>query len=497
MRVDCLHIGHAGDAEALVAKARRLTYAQLEAEIAAVAAALAARGLGSGDRACIWAPKTAETVIAILAVQRAGGIAVPINPALKATQAHHILDDSGAMMVLGNRGRLQSLDRDVMRLSYEDHWEDLTATDKTGDTGEPPAGMPDDLAMILYTSGSTGRPKGVMLSHRNLCLGAESVAAYLGTDERDRILVPLPLSFDYGLNQVLTALRQGATAVLLDYLLPRDVVRCVAAERITQLPGVPPLWMQLDDAEWPPGAGETLTVLTNTGGHMPARLTRSFSARFPQARLFLMYGLTEAFRSAYLDPGLALEKPDSIGTAIPNAELFVLRPDSRVADPDEVGELVHCGPLVAQGYWRDKEKTKARFRPAPAVSQHGGMAVWSGDRMRRGLDGLLYFEARADDMIKTSGNRVSPNEIEDALQATGLVSEAAAFGIADERLGQAILVFAVAKGEADEPGVRRRLMRDLPNFMMPQMIIWEDSLPRSPNGKIDRTALKRKAADHV
>ncbi|MBV7257115.1 acyl-CoA ligase (AMP-forming), exosortase A system-associated [Pacificimonas sp. WHA3] len=496
MRVDELHLGKPGEAEALVTKARTLTYGALEAEIAAVSTALASRGLRPGDRACVWAPKTCETVIALMAIMRAGAIAVPINPALKAAQAEHIIADSGATFLLGNRARLSSVEVAAgvppLTLAFEDHWPALVEVD--ADVGE--ARTPDDLAMILYTSGSTGRPKGVMLTHRNLCLGAESVAAYLGTDASDRILGVLPISFDYGLNQVLTAFRQGGTIILLDYLLPKDVVKWVQAHRITQLPGIPPLWMQLDEQDWT-GAGDTLRTLTNTGGHMPERLTRAFTARFPRARIFLMYGLTEAFRSAYLAPELALRKPNSIGTAIPNAELFILREDGTECAPDEPGELVHCGPLVSRGYWQDTERTALRFRPAPAFSRYGGLAVWSGDRMRRGEDGLLYFEARADDMIKTSGNRVSPGELEEAAQATGMISEAAAFGVADERLGQGILLFLVAGAGAQEAVFRKALAAALPGFMQPQHIVWKEALPRSPNGKIDRTALREEAAKYA
>jgi|TARA_R100000501_G_scaffold13654_5_gene25040 acyl-CoA ligase (AMP-forming) (exosortase A-associated) len=494
MRVDELHLGHDPAQEALVTKGGRLSYGDLEEQVAHVAAALQSRNLRPGDRACVWAPKTVETIVSLLAIMRAGGIAIPINPALKQAQAEHILRDSGAIMLLGNRARVASIAVDATILSFEDDWPALTTAAVAGVPAVPRG--PDDLAMILYTSGSTGRPKGVMLSHANLCLGAESVAAYLGTDKSDRILGVLPISFDYGLNQVLTAFRQGATAVLLDYLLPKDVVRWVERERITQLPGIPPLWMQLDELDWS-GVGGSVRTLTNTGGHMPERLTRAFSARFPAARLFLMYGLTEAFRSAYLDPALALEKPNSIGRSIPNAELFVLRPDGTECEPDEAGELVHCGPLVAQGYWQDEERTAQRFRPAPSFSRYGGKAVWSGDRMRRGNDGLLYFEARADDMIKTSGNRVSPGEIEEAAQATGFISEAAAFGIADERLGQAILLYVVPSGDKNEEGFLQALAKTLPAFMQPKVLLWEAQLPRSPNGKIDRAALKKELARHA
>jgi acyl-coenzyme A synthetase/AMP-(fatty) acid ligase len=205
-----------------------------------------------------------------------------------------------------------------------------------------------------------------------------------------------------------------------------------------------------------------------------------------------MYGLTEAFRSTYLDPALVDTHPTSMGQAIPFAEILVIGEDGGVTAAGEEGELVHCGPLVAQGYWRDPERTAERFRPAPAASRYGGTAVWSGDRVRREADGLLYFAGRRDEMIKSAGNRISPQEIEEAALASGLVAEAAAFGMADAKLGQA--VHLVVRGSGDEEGLRAALRRDLPNFMQPQAIRWVETMPLNPNGKIDRAALRAEAA---
>jgi acyl-CoA synthetase (AMP-forming)/AMP-acid ligase II len=218
-------------------------------------------------------------------------------------------------------------------------------------------------------------------------------------------------------------------------------------------------------------------------------LVRKLRALFPGAELYAMYGLTEAFRSTYLDPGLIDAHPTAIGSAIPFAEVLVVRPDGRVAGEDESGELVHCGPLVAQGYWRDPARTAERFRPAPAASRYGGMAVWSGDTVVRGQDGLLRFVGRADEMIKSAGNRISPTEVEEAVVGTGLAREAVALGTPDPRLGQAILVIARGDGSAEE-ALRMQLKRDLPNFMQPARIVWLDELPRGPNGKLDRAALR-------
>jgi acyl-coenzyme A synthetase/AMP-(fatty) acid ligase len=207
-----------------------------------------------------------------------------------------------------------------------------------------------------------------------------------------------------------------------------------------------------------------------------------------------MYGLTEAFRSSSLDPALADTHPDSIGTAIPFAELMVVRGNGSEAAPDEEGELVHAGPLVAQGYWRDAERTAERFKPAPAFSKLGGTAVWSGDTLVKDEDGLLRFRGRDDAMIKVSGNRISPTEIEEAALASGAVNDAAAFGVPDERLGQAIVLVAVARGHEAEQALRAYLRRELPAHMLPQRIIWKDSLPVGPNGKLDRIALKAELA---
>jgi len=332
-----------------------------------------------------------------------------------------------------------------------------------------------------------------MLSHANLWLGAISVAHYLGLQPDDRTLCVLPLAFDYGQNQLLSTWAAGGCAIAFDYLLPRDVVRAVGRHDVTVLAGVPPLWLQLAEQDWG-DAGRTLRTLTNSGGHLPEPLVRRLRGAFPQAKLHLMYGLTEAFRSSSLDPALVDDHPDSIGTAIPFAELMVVREDGSEAASGEEGELVHAGPLVAQGYWNDPTRTAERFRPAPGFSRHGGTAVWSGDTVVKGEDGLLRFRGRDDAMIKVSGNRISPTEIEEAALASGAVSDAAAFGVKDERLGQAIVLVAVAEGEGSEAKLQTYFRRELPAHMLPQRIVWKLELPVGPNGKLDRAALTAEIA---
>ncbi len=305
----------------------------------------------------------------------------------------------------------------------------------------------------------------------------------------------LPLSFDYGQNQLFSTWHAGARVIPLDYLTARDVVKAVERHGVTTLAGVPPLWVQLLEAEWG-GAGASLARLTNSGGALTPRIVRALRTRFPQADLYAMYGLTEAFRSTYLDPALVDAHPDAIGGAIPFAEVMIVRPDGSEAGPGEPGELVHAGPLVAQGYWQDAGRTAQRFRPAPAWSASGGTAVWSGDTAVRGEDGLLRFVGRDDEMIKSAGNRISPTEVEEAVAAGGEAAEAVAIGVADERLGQAIVV--VVRGDpANEDALRSRLRRDLPSFMQPARYVWRRDLPRNANGKLDRAALAASVRQEV
>ncbi len=353
----------------------------------------------------------------------------------------------------------------------------------------PPIPIPILLAAILYTSGSTGLPKGVMLSHANLALGAVSVAQYLNLKPDDITLAVLPLSFDYGQNQLLSTWQAGGCVVPLDYLTARDVIKACARHGVTTLAAVPPLWVQLAEQDWPAEATKAMRRLTNSGGALTPSLVKALRGIFgDKTNIFAMYGLTEAFRSTYLDPALIDANPTSMGRGIPFAEIMVVAKDGSEAKPEEHGELVHAGPLVAQGYWQDAERTAARFKPAPGFSRYGGMAVWSGDTVWRDAEGLLYFVGRDDAMIKTSGNRVSPTEVEEAAIESGLVAEACALGRKDERLGEVIVLFA--RGSGNDEGLKAHFKATLPNFMQPAEIIWLDDFPKNANGKLDRDGLK-------
>ena len=481
----------APDAPALTAGNEVLTYAELENEVAGTAATLLAHDLKPGDRIASWMGKTKMACLLPVAAARAGLVHVPINPVLKRAQAAHILGDCGARILIANEARLASLegaDRSEADLVVLEQWE------ASGGALGPSSRDPGELAALLYTSGSTGKPKGVMLSHANLWLGAISVAHYLGLEFNDRTLAVLPLAFDYGQNQLLSTWAAGAHAIAFDYLLPRDVVRAVGRHDITVLAGVPPLWIQLSEADWSKSEGTSLRTLTNSGGHLPEPVFRRLRSLFPQAKVHLMYGLTEAFRSTSLNPRLADEHPESVGKSIPFAEVMIVADDGSEAASGLEGELVHAGPLVAQGYWQDPEKTASRFKRAPDFSHYGGTAVWSGDRAVRGEDGLIRFRGRDDAMIKVSGNRLSPTEIEEAALASRAVREVIALGVKDERLGQAVKLIAVAAGNAAEERLRAYFAKELPAYMQPRDIVWLDALPVSANGKVDRAALVKEFA---
>ena len=483
----------ADEAPALLLRSRTLTFRELRERIALLSGWLAKEVPEPGARVASWAGKSELTCLLPLAAARAGLVHVPVNPLLKPAQVAHILADSGAGMLIAPAARLASLEPSDVPAACRpiDEGDALAQAAELGVKLPPSAADPAELAAILYTSGSTGRPKGVMLSHANMWLGARSVAGYLGLQPQDRVLAVLPLSFDYGQNQLLSSWYAGACVVPLDYLTADDVLKAVARYDITTLAAVPPLWVQLAEADWPRDTAAKLRRLTNSGGALTPDLVRRLRGAFPQARLFAMYGLTEAFRSTFLDPDLIDSHPTSMGKAIPFAEILVIGDGGEVTADGEEGELVHCGPLVAQGYWRDAARTAERFRPAPPASRYGGPAVWSGDRVRRERDGLLYFVGRRDAMIKSSGNRISPQEIEEEALATGLVAEAVALGIADERLGQAVhlVVRPLPGAAAAETELPRLLAQRLPGFMQPRAVHWRDAMPTGPNGKIDRQRL--------
>ena len=502
-------------ASAVGDKSRTLTYQELSSLVSTAATNLLRLGLERNERIAIFLPKRIETVISFFAATAAGGVFVPVNPILKAEQAKHILTDCNVRVLITNKARLKQLEplldhcHDLRQIILVDDvkpenshptlqvlpWSELDSEQRnTKHSYNKPLTIDTDMAAILYTSGSTGKPKGVVLSHRNMVTGAYSVAEYLKNSSSDRLLCVLPFSFDYGLSQLTTAFASGASCYLIEYLLPNDILKACQQFKITGLAAVPPLWLQLAELDWPQEASQHLRYFTNSGGAMPSATLKKLQNIFPKAHPYLMYGLTEAFRSSYLPPHEVTKRPTSMGRAIPNAELLVINDAGEHCKPHEPGELVHRGSLVALGYWNDSERTQERFKPAPL--RPGGiptqeLAVWSGDTVKTDEDGFLYFVGRKDDMIKTSGYRVSPTEVEETLYSSGLLGEAVAVGIPHKKLGQAILVVATPNNGADvdTEALLKNCRKELPNFMVPHSIQIKSELPRNSNGKIDRKSL--------
>lgn len=502
------------DAVALSYRQQSLGYGELQLQVRAFSSALMGLGLQRGERVGIYLEKRFETVVASFGAPAAGGVFVPMNPLLKPEQVGFIAQDCGVRVLVTSPDRYLQLKDTlatcpelrhvVLTEGAEQHpgtldWTQLLATP----VRDGHRVIDTDIVAILYTSGSTGRPKGVVLSHRNMVAGAKSVASYLENCSDDVLLAALPLSFDAGFSQLTTAFHVGARVVLLNYLMPRDVLKAMEREQVTGLTAVPPLYIQLTQLEWPAAIAEHLRYFANTGGRMPRDILAQLRERVPAAKPYLMYGLTEAFRSTYLPPAEVDRRPDSIGKAIPNAEILVLRDDGSECAPGEVGELVHRGPLVGQGYWGDPEKTAERYKllPAHITARLGGAlqlpeyAVYSGDNVRRDEEGFLYFVGRRDEMIKTSGYRVSPTEVEEVLYASQLVGECAAFGLEDERLGHRIHVILTApegRSELDLEALQSHCKAHMPAYMVPSSFeLRAGPLPRNPNGKIDRSGLKK------
>jgi acyl-CoA ligase (AMP-forming) (exosortase A-associated) len=494
-----------------------LSYGDLQEAVSCLASGLISLGLRRGERVGIYLEKRFEAVIASFGAPAAGGVFVPLNPLLKPEQVGYILRDCNVRVLVTSPERLALLQPvlgecpDLRQVVVVDaktelpsvgnlscqRWDDLL-------TAPPRAGhrvIDTDVLAILYTSGSTGKPKGVVLSHRNMVAGAKSVASYLENRPGDTLLAALPLSFDAGFSQLTTAFHAGARVVLLNYLLPRDVLKALERERVTGLTAVPPLYIQLSQLEWPASITEHLRYFANTGGRMPRETLAALRARLPKTQPFLMYGLTEAFRSTFLPPAEVDRRPDSIGKAIPNAEILVLREDGTPCAPNEPGELVHRGALVGMGYWNDPEKTAERYKPLPG--REAGLvipelAVFSGDTVRMDEEGFLYFVGRRDEMMKTSGYRVSPTEVEEILYGTKLVGECVAFGVEHATLGQAIQVIATPPdgGALDVDALLAECKARMPAYMVPAGIdVRTGPLPRNPNGKIDRKTLSTEWID--
>lgn len=497
---------HDAGEEAVVDGDRRFTFSDLARCADRCAAVLTAQGLKRGDRVATYLPKSFEECFVIFGISRAGGVFVPINPLLKAQQARHIIDDCDARFLIADPALWQAAETLLLKAPslqrclltggvtgpISADFEPLIPNAFAGNAPSypPSQAIGEDLAAILYTSGSTGQPKGVMLSHKNLLAGARIVTAYLGITAEDRILSILPFSFDYGLNQLLTAVRQGATTVLLTFRFGQDIVKALDAERITGLAGVPSVWAILARAgkslaQTPPGH---LRYITNSGGAVPSEMVTKLREILPRTDIVLMYGLTEAFRSTYLPPDQIGSHPTSMGRAIPECEIFLVNQQNERCKPGEPGILVHRGPTVSLGYWNRPDETARVLKQNPLIPKDQGADIvcYSGDLAIQDEHGLFYFVGRNDAMIKSVGHRISPTEVEEALMASGQFSQIAVIGLPDTVAGQRVHAVAMAAPKGGDCTVAlAQCAETLPSYMVPREIELVDQLPLSQNGKVD------------
>ncbi|MFQ5964667.1 MAG: acyl-CoA ligase (AMP-forming), exosortase A system-associated [Candidatus Scalinduaceae bacterium] len=508
---------------AVVSSSKCIKYKELESLSNKLAALLIEYGIKRGDKVSVYLPKSIEEVISIFAIVKAGGIFVLLNPVLKKNQVEHIINDCGIKILISNNTKLKyinyqkhefkSLSKLLLfeeKTDYSPH----TSSEKTINVSNAienieenfiqPACVPSDLATIIYTSGATGKPKGIMTTHQNLFEGTEIISKYLDMNVNDIILGILPFSFDYGLDQLLTSLRVGGTIVLHDFLFPEDTLKVIAEQKITGVAGVPVIWNIIAEVEnisreykFP-----QLRYITNSGGKLTRQNVFKLMEIFPDAKLYLMYGLTESHRSTFLDPSMVKSKPDSIGKAIPNVEVYILNEENKPCKPGETGELVHRGALISMGYWNDPVRTNEVFRPNPLLPEdtlQSEKVVYSGDLAKYDEEGFIYYVGRKDDMIKKMGYRVSPTEIEEAILKMKKISCVIAVCIELENLEQDILCYVILqkKAKCSKSEILQFLRNNIPSYMMPREIVFKESIPISPNGKIDKSSLKKEARIYV
>jgi acyl-CoA ligase (AMP-forming) (exosortase A-associated) len=487
------------------------TYEDLERASNALGAALVESGVGKGDRVGVYMEKSWEAIVAMLAASRVGAAYVNINPLFKPPQVAYVAQDCDVRVMIGDSPRLDDLEPGTVpgtafyrgdRPGEETagRLEDFAEVLRNEDAPRVERQVSEiDLLTILYTSGSTGMPKGVATSQRNVVVGAQIVSSYLENTAEDRILSALPLNFDAGMSQFTTSLRVGATLVLQRSRLPGDLSRALRRHEITGVTGVPPLWALLLRSAKAIEAEplENLRYIANTGGRIPqTNLDELRRLLEPSGtKIYLMYGLTEAFRSTYLPPEEVSRGSTCIGKAIPNTEILVINKEGRECAPDEPGELVHRGPTVAMGYWGNEEATRKAYRHnplAPPELLEVERVVYSGDTVRRDEEGFLYFIGREDAMIKSQGYRLSPEEVENLLIGSGLVHEACAFGVEDPEVGQLVMA-AVSLKNGSENGavekIREHVIKNGPPYMVPKEIFVLDELPKTGSGKIDRKGI--------
>jgi len=492
---------------ALVCDGQRLTYAQIDAMANRLANALIDRGVQRGDRVAIHLNNCVEAVVSIFATLKAGGVFVFVNHTTKLDKMSYILNNCRATALVTEARKASLLDQvvgDVASLEFSvlcgkhaaqaaaarDRCLDFDAVQATYPARLPPQVNIDlDLACLIYTSGSTGDPKGVMSDHSNVVFAASSIIEYLQNVEDDIVISVLPLSFDYGLYQLLMVFKFGGRLVLeRSFAYPAAILRQMEKERVTGLPGVPTMFAILLQMDVSPYDLSSLRYLTNTGAALPPKHIQELQQKFPGAAIYSMYGLTETKRTLYLPPDQLDRKPGSVGIAIPGTEVWIEDEAGNRLGPAEIGELVVRGRHVMRGYWGNPEATAERYRPGPLP---GERLCYTGDLFRMDEQGYMYFVGRKDDIIKCRGEKVAPKEVENVLFDMPGVIEAAVIGVPDPILGQAIKAFVVPDGvELTEASVLAHCRAHLEDFMVPRHVEVRDKLPKTTSGKIKKTQLK-------
>jgi len=499
------------DKDAVVVEGVAHSYAELHDGAWRLAAALRARGLQRGDRVAIYMDNTWACVLSIYAVLMAGGVFLVINPQTKSDKLEFILDDSDAEIFLTDShlassfGPVLATARKLKHVICSGKWplaipathlalERFEDVLQSGASAEPVALIPLDLAALIYTSGSTGNPKGVMHTHQSMVFAAESISEYLRLSDAHRILCVLPLAFDYGLYQLLMAIRMGATLVLeRSFTYPALIFNRMRELNVTVFPGVPTVYAMLLSAHArEPLSFPSVLRVTNTAAALPAAFQTQLREIFPNALIYRMYGLTECKRVCYLEPELADVKPDSVGKAIPGTEIFLLTPEGVPVACGEPGILHIRGPHVMLGYWKQPELSARMLKPGTLP---GERVLCSQDWFRMDEEGFLYFVGRSDDIIKTRGEKVSPVEVENVLHGMPGIREAAVVGVPDVLLGQVIRAYvALEPGTtlSDKDIIKYCLSR-LENFMVPKEVVFLTELPKTNTGKISKKTLIEKA----
>ncbi len=497
------------DKVALVCDKQRYTYADLDARSNALAHTLARSGVARGDRVVIFADNSVESVIAFWAVLKANAVVSVVNPLTKGDKLRYLLDDCRATAliadgilsrvfapVVADSKHLKALVVVGKPLSTLDKGPTTVSFDEavaSGDAGAPPPRtcIDIDLAAIIYTSGSTGDPKGVMLTHRNMLTAGLSVSTYLGMREDDVVLCVLPLSFDYGLYQMLMSFRVGARMVLeRSFTYPAQVLKTMVEEKVTGFPGVPTIFAILsENKNLREYDFSSIRYVTNTAAALPVKHIEMLLDLFPQARIFSMYGLTECKRCTYLPPEDIHRKMTSVGIAIPNTEMWIVDEQDRKVGPNEVGQLVIRGATVMRGYWEKPEQTAKKLKPGPLPGEY---VLYTGDYCKMDEEGYLYFVGRMDDVIKSRGEKVAPKEVENALVHIPGVKEVAVIGVPDEIFGQAIKAFVVPEkgAELTQKLILTEAKARLEAFMVPKYVEIVPDLPKTTTGKIKKTDLR-------